>query len=391
MVTIHVTLLTSHEHAIVRGYWFAQLCFSNIYEIMKSNLLTATLLAITLLSSCKKERLSQNPLPNPVPLPTESSFSVRVKAVLKVGDVVYDSIPAMFTITTWDADGVAHAKDTLMNPGEQLIYLPKTAVRYSLKLNKWGISDEKLLNKSEVVEGALYQLGGQKGVKKLQSVTEYSFINGAFAISAKQDFIYDNQGQINEIHAYSPDPNTGVLRSGSSDVFLYGSNQLWVNNISKSDGTIFSHTAFTFDAQGRIIHSKYEYLTQKEAYTIQYTSEGILMLRGQNATDPNGSRIALRFAGGNRVEEKTIFPNLSTTVKNFRYDFNINPYVVIKMPSLYFEHSSKNNVAAEGWDGSDQLIHEYTYDVDGYVTEVITKTRNNSGQFVNYTRTVYTY
>lgn len=358
---------------------------------MKANFLGATLVAIILLSSCKKERLTQSPPPNPVPPLTDSFFSVRLKAVIKVGDVVYDSIPARFTITMWDVNGVAHTTDTLLNPGEQVIYLPKKAVRYSLKLEKWGIRDEKLLNKADVLDGARYQLGGQKDAKKLQAVTEYDFENGSFSLSQIQEFVYDAQGQINEIHAYAPDPNTGVLRSGSSDVFLYGGNQLWVNTISTSDGTLFSHTAFTFDAQGRIIHTKYQYLTQNEAFNIQHTSEGILMLRGQSAMDPNGARIALRFVSGNRVEEKTVFPNVSTTIKNFRYDFNINPYIIIKMPGLYFEHSSKNNVVAEGWDGTDQLIYEYTYDAEGYVTEVITKTRTNSGQFVNYKRTVYTY
>ena len=184
-----------------------------------ANVLTCLAAVAILLAACSKEkdRLPQNPPTNPVPPPpAESSFSIRLKAVIKVGDVVYDSIPARFTITVWDVDGVAHVKDTLLNAGEQLIYLPKKATRYSLKLNKWGISDEKLLTKSEVTEGALYQLGGVKAAKRLQSVTDYSFTNGAFTLSAKQDFLYDDQGQITEIHAYAPDANTGVLRSGSA-------------------------------------------------------------------------------------------------------------------------------------------------------------------------------
>lgn len=356
-----------------------------------SSIVTCLTAVAILSTACSKKSDISNPQPSPVPIPVESSFSVRVKAVITVGDVVYDSIPAMFTITTWDVNGVAHAKDTLLDAGAQLIYLPKKAARYSLKLSKWGITDEKLLNRSEVTEGAVYQLGGQKSAKRLQSVTEYDFTNGAFAISSEKRFVYDHHGRITEIHAYAPDPNTGVLRSGNSDLFLYGHNELWVNSTSKSDGTIFSHTAFIFDVQGRTIQSRNQYLTQNEIYTYQYNSEGIVMFMGQNAADPNGSRITLRFAGGNRVEEKTIFPGHPTTVKNFKYDYNINPYLMIRMPGLYLEHSSKNNVLAEGWDGSDQLVHEYTYDVDGYVTGAITKTRNNSGQLVNYSRTVYTY
>ena len=61
------------------------------------------------------------------------------------------------------------------------------------------------------------------------------------------------------------------------------------------------------------------------------------------------------------------------------------------MPSLYFEYSSKNNVVAESWEGGETLLHEYTYDADGYVTEVATKIRNNNGQMMNYSKTVYTY
>jgi hypothetical protein len=45
----------------------------------------------------------------------------------------------------------------------------------------------------------------------------------------------------------------------------------------------------------------------------------------------------------------------------------------------------------EDWEGNDQFINEYKYDADGYVTEVTTKARNNNGQLVNYSRTVYTY
>jgi hypothetical protein len=344
-----------------------------------------------LLTACSKKADILTPQPPPVTKPEEGFFPIQLKAAITVGDVVYDSIPATFTITSWDANGLAQRKDTALDAGARVIYLPKNAVRYSLKLSKWGVTEEKMLNKADVVEGALYQLGGHKEAKKLQWLSEYKFENGVSELSNKQHFVYDAQGRINEVHHYAQDPNNGVLHSASSDIFLYGGNELWVNSTSKTDGTVWSHNVYTFDAQGRTIQSENQILTQHSVYTIQYTTEGIMMLAGKNATDPNGSRIALRFAGGNRVEEKTVIPGYSTSVKHFRYDFNINPFVLIKMPGLYFEHSSKNNVIAEGWEGSDRFINEYKYSEDGYITEVTTKSRHNNGQLVNYSRTVYTY
>ncbi|WP_247237290.1 hypothetical protein [Telluribacter sp. SYSU D00476] len=378
-------------------YSSLRLLISHIKQLslkMKRQLVSVAMqlfVVVILVTACKNDDLLQPKPPVSVPQPEEGFFPVHVKAVITVGDVVYDSIPATFTITTWDARGVTHQKDTTLPAGKQVIYLSKNASRYGLKLQKWGITDEKILNKTDVIEGALYQLGGRKEAKKLQWVSEYRFVNEAPQISTKQHFIYDDQGRINEVHAYAPDPNDGVLRSGSSDIFLYDGNELWVNNTSKKNGTVWSHNAYTFDDQGRIIQSKYRYLLDNYMYTNQYTSEGIVMFMGKNATDPNGSRIVLRYVGGNRVEEKTIIPGYTTTLKNFKYDFNINPYVVIKMPSLYFEHSSKNNVIAEGWEGGDQFTYEYQYDADGYVTEVTTKIRNNNGQIMNYSKTVYTY
>lgn len=344
-----------------------------------------------LFTACNKKDVLNPPTPPANPQPENGFFAVKLKAAITIGDVVYDSIPATFTLTYWDINNISHQKDTTLNPGAQVIYLPKNASKYSLKMQKWGVTYEKMLNKSEITEGAVYQLGGNKDPKKLKWISEERFESGSFELSSKQEFIYDEQGKINEIHEYAPDPNSGVVSSYTSNLFLYGPNELWVNNVSKAEGTVWSHTAFKYDNQGRAIESKFQYLTETHIYTNQYTSEGIRMLMGANATNPNGSRVELRFAGGNRIEEKTIIPNYTNTVKRYSYDFNINPFAIIKMPSMYFEHNSKNNVLAESWEGNSQFVNEYKYDEEGYVTEVITKARSNSGQYENYSRTIFTY
>ncbi len=354
-------------------------------KITLNSLLHLSLIAV-LLTACSKEEDTKPQFQN-----GNDRLSIRLKAAINIGGVLYDSIPANFTITSWDVNNIAHKKDTALNPGTHVIYLPKSAVRYILKMQKWGVTYEKILNQAEVTEGALYQLRAHKDAKKLQWVTEEIFKNGVPILSAKQHFIYDAQGRITEVHAFAPNPNGGALVSGSKDLFLYDGNELWVNSVRKSDEVIYSHSAYKFDGLGRTIQTKHQYLTENHVYTNQYTSEGIVMLFGENASNTNGSRIALKFIGGNRVEEETIITNSPTTVKKYSYDFNINPYAVIKMPSMYFEHSSKNNVLTEFWEGYNRFINEYAYDSDGYVTEVTTKIRTNTGEYVHYSRTIFTY
>lgn len=351
--------------------------------------LMLTMLTATVLTACEKEGLPKPVITPPV---DDGYFTVKLKAAITVGDVVYDSIPATFTITSWDANGVQHQKDTTLQAGAQAILLPKAHSRYAFSVNKWGVHNQLVLTKNEVTEGHTYTLSGSKAAKKLQSVTQYAFVNGAFVPSQRQVFAYDAQGRIKHIDQYGVNEQ-GALSLGSRDEFIYDGNQLKVENVNVSGGprTVWFHHAYTFDAQGRAIQSEYRYITEHHLYTNQYTSDGINMLMGAGTEASGGSRIALKFASGNRVEEKTVIPNHANTVKYFTYDANINPYAVIKMPSLYFEMASKNNVLTEGWEGRDAIRKTYSYDAEGYVTEVLAKGRNNNGEYVNTGKTVYTY
>lgn len=353
---------------------------------------TLALVSVTVLTACQKEDVLKPTPPVVTPPASDGHITIKLKAAITVGDVVYDSIPATFRITSWDENGVQHQKDTTLDAGAQAIQLPKGHSRYAFAVNKWGVDGQVVMTKNEITEGHTYTLGGSKAAKKLKSVTQYSFLNGAFVPSQRQVFAYDAQGRIKHIDQYGADEE-GVLRLGTRDEFNYTGNGLKIENVSQTGSvkTVWYHYAYAFDAQGRAIQSEYRYLTQHEIFTNQYSSHGITMLMGEGATDPNCARIALKFAGGNRVEEKTVLPGYPSTVVNFTHDFNINPYAVIKMPSQRFELSSKNNVLTEVWENYNAYRNENSYDTDGYLTEVVNKVRSNNGVYVNNSKTVYTY
>jgi hypothetical protein len=106
-----------------------------------------------LLAACSKKDDILHPQPMPEPQPDIRLLPIMLKAAITVGDVLYDSIPATFTIITWDLNNVAHQKDTMLNAGAQLFYLSKDALRYSLKMHKWGVTYEKVLERADVTEG----------------------------------------------------------------------------------------------------------------------------------------------------------------------------------------------------------------------------------------------
>ena len=91
---------------------------------MIKNLFNTIMLLSTgaiLFTACSKKDDILSPQPLPQPQPGAGLLSVRLKAAITVGNVLYDSIPANFTITSWDVNNIALQKDTVLNPGVQVI------------------------------------------------------------------------------------------------------------------------------------------------------------------------------------------------------------------------------------------------------------------------------
>ena len=83
-------------------------------------------------------------------------IKVKLQAVISIGDINYDNIPAQFRINSWDAQGVLTVKDTMLAGGANEILLPKSRVKYQFQLSKWGISDEMTLTREQLTEGITY-------------------------------------------------------------------------------------------------------------------------------------------------------------------------------------------------------------------------------------------
>ena len=80
----------------------------------------------------------------------------------------------------------------------------------------------------------------------------------------------------------------------------------------------------------------------------------------------------------------------------YSYDAGINPYRHMNWPTLFMEHSSKNNVTSQqkqaNYNTTEPFSFFYKYDADGYPIEV---TKNYfsypSGSFAYATKTLFVY
>ena len=87
---------------------------------LQTKLLVSLTLFTMLFTACKKDDIPQpgkpipspvvNPVPVPNPNPSETSFTIKLKTVITIGSIVYDSIPAVLTLSSWDSSGTEHKK-----------------------------------------------------------------------------------------------------------------------------------------------------------------------------------------------------------------------------------------------------------------------------------------
>jgi hypothetical protein len=117
----------------------------------------------------------QNPPDDPNGL-----LKIRVQPLIRIGDIVYDSIPVTLNVLTWSNTGQLNTVNHTLHPGTNEILLSKAATKYQLKISKWGTYDEMTLQRSQVQEGGLYSLGGSTAAKKLSEVLTYKLINNNY-------------------------------------------------------------------------------------------------------------------------------------------------------------------------------------------------------------------
>jgi hypothetical protein len=339
------------------------------------------------------------------PVDPNGLLKIRVQPIIRIGDIVYDSIPVTLNVLTWSNTGQLNTVNYTLHPGTNEIWLSKAATKYQLKITKWGTFDEMTLQRSQVQEGGLYSLGGNTAAKKLSEVLTYKLINNNYVPETRAVYTYE-LGKVKEILHYRKRPD-GSNYLAEKEIFQYTNGK--VNSIKKySEGIILIETTnFTYRNDGKLhkmVHLKGNHQTQATvAYTPLPSGTGI---SGNHMIDilynynylPYITYYNMSIQGGTMLQSITSTSHGNNELAHYQYDYSINPFVHINLPDLYLSNYSKHNkVAEQRTYHGDYPIDEpykfsYSYGSDGYPSELITKYKTYlTGQHTTTIKTVYKY
>ncbi|HEU0112633.1 MAG TPA: hypothetical protein VFQ73_17285 [Flavisolibacter sp.] len=376
---------------------------------LQTKLLVSLTLFTMLFTACKKDDIPQpgkplpspvvNPVPVPNPNPSETSFTIKLKTVITIGSIVYDSIPAVLTLSSWDSSGTEHKKVLNMNAGANSISLLKKHVKFSFRVNQWSLSDELTLTKDEIKEGETYVLGGAKAAKRLIKEEEYLFAAGAYQPSSKSFYTYNADGSLQQIDFYQKKPQSQELKKYNVDKFIYTAGKL--DKIQRYDdkGAAVSYTGFSYNAANKIENMEQKGYGQETYAYVEYNG-GMQPSINIDYLYNNGQAMSytMNFVGGNKVKETAMSSTGGSEGGTFGYDLNINPYVHMNWPDIFLSKSSKNNMISQqkgyagGFPVAEPYKFEYTYDADGYPVELVKSYKSyTTGEHLYKTKTVYTY
>lgn len=325
-------------------------------------------------------------------------LKIKLRAVMQIGDVTYDSIPASLTLSTFNAAGEMTTRYLSLAAGINEISIEKSAARYEFDVRKWGVSEKKSINRNDIDESTVYVLGGTKAAKKLKSERVYKLVNGVEKAVSKKDYFYDAGGNLSKIEYWSRKADFTPYLS-MVDEFEYQSGRVSrIERTDKETGQVSSLSVFSYNAQGKLAGMIKNEGGNQTTAELQYLP-GEIGIKYDFSFLTYDMNHVMGLLRGN-VQNSAV----TTTHGNYEnglmeHDLNINPYVHMNFPKLQPEHISKNNLkrSYKTFHGSypaqgDPYQFDYSYDAEGYPVEVTTHYKTFQYGTPNYTtRTVFVY
>jgi len=333
-------------------------------------------------------------------------LKIYIRPMIRIGNITYDSIPVTLFVWSFDAQNNSSLRTLYLPAGVQQITLPAAAVRYKISLTKWQITDELLLNKADVQQNTVYDIGGSAEARKLKSVITAKLVAGQLTPQNKKDYEYDASGRITQVMLWGKRNNVTYLVK--KDVYEYSGSTRVTRIVSYDEhGAIVATTSFGYDAAGKVISMEEIAGAEKTNATVSYIAlpgqagitqtyeVGIHYTYTHHYYTTSFSKVVY---GGNVIKDIWATTHQDYIEGYYQYDFGINPYAHVNAPDLFFSNISRHNVTNE----MKTYVHifpefrpynfAYTYDGQGYPTLLLTKywdIRNNvDGHTI---RTTFTY
>jgi hypothetical protein len=336
----------------------------------------------------------------------EQDKLIFIRPVIKIGDLVYDSIPVHLVVRSFDAQGNMDYRAMSLPAGLQPVHLSKNAVRYTLSVSKWGTQDEIAIEKKDVVEGSVHVIGGAKQAKLLKTVFESKLVNGVSTPLTKTEYQYHSDSELRQILTWGKRPDRTTYLQQRQEFDHVSGNITGVRFYNEHDALSASRR-FDYNATNRVIAMEEKAGADETRATVSYTaletSSGITQdhqvdisydythhyYKGHyTKTMRGGSVLVDRYSTSHGTKEETLYG----------FDFAINPYAHLRIPDLTLSQYARHNVNRQ-WKSyvhsfplEEAYDFSYTYDGDGYPTQLITKYRSYLTKADVYSiRTVFVY
>lgn len=297
---------------------------------------------------------------------------------LKVGDMIYDSLPGILKLEAIDAQGVKWNREQALKAGANAVSIPANYQVYSLRINKWNTAILKQYSQNELQNGMDVILYGEKQMKRIAEELVY-IENGYDLIPENRSvFFYNANGTLREIRFYQRSLTVNGLPLNYVYQFHYSQPLAW-DTMFRYDAqqALTGYTAIERNGK-QIIFMYNKSYDQQTGVAVTYS---VLPPYELIHTDfvfhnSNTMKYNMKFYNGNKIEDKAQSSTGGAESSTYGYDHEINPYHQLGYDDLFFTNASKNNITSvlKGYSGNIPSVvpykYEYLYDNDGYPEEL---------------------
>lgn len=332
-----------------------------------------------------------------------NGLSIRVKTSIKIGSVLYDSIPSTLLYRKWLGDNDFQVRIISLRPGVNTVELDPSALKHDLIISKWGKDYTHTIRKEEIRNDALYLFGEEKEAKQLKAELVYIWTNNQYKAESKNNYIYNDKNHLTRIEYLRRRTTDNSPYIAMKEEFVHNNGR--VDHIIRYDenNNISGSTSFGYNDNGQP-----NSITEQENGISKYVSVnyhtnqpgGYTEVNFRYTYSHNGNSMDYfqRYSNGNLESENSRSNNGNTETAVYDYDQNINPYIHMGWPNLYLSNNSKNNITYQqrsyygNYPANVVYSYEYKYDEEGYPIELIRRYKSyTTGQHLFTTKTVFTY
>ncbi len=338
--------------------------------------------------------------------PGEEAFSINIKTSIKVGEILYDSIPSSLIYRTFSATNeLLSVKFISMVAGTNTIQLDKAAAQHEFIVQKWGRDYTKRFAKADIRADEVYVFGEEKAAKKLKSEITSRWVDNMYKADTKNNYFYDGKGQLSKIEYMQKRARDGSPFIAKSETFEYSNGKVEKINAYGENNAFTGATLFGYNAAGNVNRITEDILNgTKTDVAVTYhgaNADGIseISMRYTYSHTSISMNYYQRWnSAGNRFSENSQTSNGNNESGEYSHDKNINPYAHMNWPNLFLSNTSKNNMVAQqrsyygSYPTNVSYNFEYKYDNEGYPIELIRRYKSYlTGQHLFTTKTVYNY